>query len=671
MTAPGRRLRSLLALLPLGLAAQTPAGPPSTAAAGPAGEVFVLGTLEIVDRREATADPRAASITAGQFRDFDRRDLAAALPLLPGVTLINVGERNEALVSVRGFDSRQVPLFLDGVPVYVPYDGNVDLRRFSTGDASQVTVAKGFSSVLYGPNALGGAINVVSRRPQAPLEGALSAFAGGGGLQGFDARLGGVRGAWYAQAYAGYEERNTFRLPSDFRPVTTENGGDRENAFRRDTKASFKLGYAPRPGDEYAIGASSQKGEKGNPPYAGTDSRQRARFWRWPQWDKTSVYYVSTTQFAGGYVKPRLYYDTFENTLDAFDNASYTTQNLGSSFRSIYDDYTWGASVEGGLAPLGRHTLKGAVHFKRDIHREHNVGQAVQTMRDETASLAIEDTWRVRETLAVVGGVSFERRRSREAQNRSGTGFVNFPGNDNSNTNPQAGVFFTPRPGHTWHATVARKTRFPTLKDRYSYRMGQALPNPDLRPERALHYEVGYDGALPYGLRLQASAFLGQLREAIVQVDNVARTPAGAPLFQLQNFGRVENSGLEIGLSQTPIKWLAWSASYTRLVRENKTSPAIRLTDTPRDRALGSLTLRPLRWLSVQPSVEYATDRYSTSYGVVAPLYGVAHLNVHASLPHGVGLHAGVGNLFDRNHSLREGYPEPGREFTARLEWRF
>lgn len=633
--------------------------------------IFTLGAIEVSGPRAAPADLLPARLTADALADLDRRDLATALPLLAGVTLINGGDRNEALVSVRGFDSRQVPLWVDGVPVYVPYDGNVDLRRFSTGDLALISVAKGFSSVLYGPNALGGAINAVSRRPQSPLEGTLSAFAGSGALRGFNARVGALRGAWYAQAYASYEQRDSFRVSDDFRPIATENGGDRENSFRRDEKASFKLGYTPNPTDEYAVGVSTQRGEKGNPPYAGADPRQRARFWRWPQWDKTSVYYVSTTQLAGGYVKPRLYYDTFENTLDAFDNATYRTQLLASSFRSIYDDYSWGASVESGLAPLGRHTLKSALHLKRDVHREHNVGQAVQTMRDETASLGLEHTWRPDDRLSLVGGVSFERRKNQHAQNRSGTGFVYFSANKNSSANPQLGVFYTPAPAATWHATIARKTRFPTLKDRYSYRLGQALPNPDLRPERALHYEVGYEGALAAGFRLRATAFLSQLNDAIIQVDNVARTAAGVALFQLQNFGRVENRGVELGLDQSPVKWLRWSASYTRLQRENNTALAIRLTDTPQHRVLATAEIKAGAGLSFHPSLEYATDRYSTSYGIVAPGYAVTNLHSRIRLPQGLTLSVGVTNLLDRNYALREGYPEAGREFTTRLDWKF
>lgn len=81
-------------------------------------------------------------------------DVSRALNLLPGVTLTTSGPRNESMVSIRGFDLRQVPVYMDGIPVYVQYDGYVHLARFTTFDLSAVDISKGFSSVLYGPNSL-------------------------------------------------------------------------------------------------------------------------------------------------------------------------------------------------------------------------------------------------------------------------------------------------------------------------------------------------------------------------------------------------------------------------------------------------------------------------------------------------------------------------------------
>src|SRR6185295_9268465 len=107
-----------------------------------------------------------AQTLAAKHRD----DLAEALDLIPGVSVQNLGQRRERLVTVRGFSSRQVPLFIDGIPVYVPYDGNVDLARFGVDYVSKIVVSKGLTSLLYGPNILGGAVNVVSRKPTQPFE---------------------------------------------------------------------------------------------------------------------------------------------------------------------------------------------------------------------------------------------------------------------------------------------------------------------------------------------------------------------------------------------------------------------------------------------------------------------------------------------------------------------
>lgn len=72
---------------------------------------------------------------------------------------------------IRSFKSTQIPVYTDGIPVYVPYDGNMDLGRFLTSDLSQISISKGVSSVLYGPNALGGAVNLVSIKLTKEFEG--------------------------------------------------------------------------------------------------------------------------------------------------------------------------------------------------------------------------------------------------------------------------------------------------------------------------------------------------------------------------------------------------------------------------------------------------------------------------------------------------------------------
>ncbi len=134
--------------------------------------VFYLGRVDVaVTARTERDSPAVTSLDAEQLRALDAKTVTQALSAAPGVTMQRMGARNEGMVYVRGFDLRQVPLFIDGVPVYVPYDGYVDLDRFVTDDLSEVRVTKGLTSVLIGPNALGGAINLVTKRPDRPSTG--------------------------------------------------------------------------------------------------------------------------------------------------------------------------------------------------------------------------------------------------------------------------------------------------------------------------------------------------------------------------------------------------------------------------------------------------------------------------------------------------------------------
>ena len=141
-------------LLPLTAAAADVASPPP---------VFTLGTIDVHAERGTSPAVAERSLDAERIQQLDRNTVGDAVSVLPGVSLAR-NSRNEDMVYLRGFDARQVPVFLDGIPLYVPYDGYVDFGRFTTFDLAEIQVASGSASLLYGPNILGGAINLISRR---------------------------------------------------------------------------------------------------------------------------------------------------------------------------------------------------------------------------------------------------------------------------------------------------------------------------------------------------------------------------------------------------------------------------------------------------------------------------------------------------------------------------
>ena len=173
--------------------------------------VFQLGEVLV----SGTSIDTVNLLSAKEIEKYNRTDLSNALNVLPGITLANVGPRNESVVYIRGFDLRQVPVFVDGVPVYVPYDGYVDMGRFTTVDLSQINVSKGFASILYGANTMGGAVNLVSRKPVRNFEinGRVGTFSGEG-LR-WNVHAGSNLGKYYFQVGASQLKQEYYPLSGD------------------------------------------------------------------------------------------------------------------------------------------------------------------------------------------------------------------------------------------------------------------------------------------------------------------------------------------------------------------------------------------------------------------------------------------------------------------------
>lgn len=628
---------------------------------------FQLGEVRVPGIQ--MGDSIASRLSYETIEKFNRNDLSNALNILPGVSIANVGPRNESVVYVRGFDLRQVPVYMDGVPVYVPYDGYVDMGRFTTFDLASVNVSKGFTSILYGANTMGGAINLVSRKPVSKLEinGRAGVFSGDGYR--WNVNAGSRLGQFFYQVGASQLKQNTYPLSGDFKPRKYQQTDDRANAYRDDLKFSVKAGYTPNATDEYVIGYVNQHGEKGTPPYVGDDSRITTRFWKWPKWNKQSLYFISNTAVGEkNKVKTRLYYDTFVNSLFSYDDTTYTAQTKGYAFQSYYDDYTLGGNAEFESRAWANNVFKFNVQYKRDVHREHDLDEPVQSYTDNTLSIGIENTYQIIPSLSVVPGISFNARNAGEAQEYNATTreLTDFTDSKNNAVNAQIGLFWDINAHHAVRGSVARKTRFATIKDRYSYRMGQAIPNPDLHAEVALNYDLSYSGKVGEKLALQASLFQSNIDDIIQQVDHVQPNK-----FQLQNAGKARFYGAEAGFDYQIINGLKLGSNYSFIKRKNKTNPAILFTNVPEHKLITYADFSFLKVLNVLASLEHNGSRNSTSYGTKAGAYTLVNAKASLKLYKFISVEGGINNIFDRNYSLVEGFPEAGRNFFVNLVFNY
>lgn len=651
-----------------------------------------FGLGQIVVRAETSRETVIGSETIGQeaIEAFNRNTLDDAANLLPGVSASNSGgSRNERLLFVRGFDRFQVPLSIDGIRVYLPADNRLDYGRFLTPDVAEIQVAKGYASVLDGPGAMGGAVNLVTRKPTKEIEGEargvleLDRNLDYAGYTAF-ALLGTRQDKWYAQASYARNEQDHWDLPGDFVPTASEDGGERDLSQTEDWRVNLKAGFTPNATDEYSLSYTRQEGSK-NAPLSTTDPVAIQRNWAWPWWNLESIYFLSTTAITGDVtVKARAYRNAFDNLLSAFDDATQTSQTRPRAFNSYYEDEAWGGSlqVDGQLGEGYR--VSTALHYRSDEHVEFQQSfpagttEPPQTNKEDTWSLALEFAGDLTPTLNLTAGMSYDWRdlkRAEEYGTVPGGGttpvLFSYPIRDADMYGLQGRLEWQASEAAALYASISSRARFPTIFERFSSRFGGAVSNPDLDAERAVNYEIG--GATDFGaIHAEGALFYSDISNAIVAFPFVYQ---GQAVTQSRNLGHGEYYGFELSLDARLGEALTAGANYTLTERDltDPSNAAFEPTGVPKHKALIYAEWTPLAGLHVMPSLEIASDRWTTNSAGTSYFetgaYTLANLRIDYDVTDRITFGAGVRNAFDDLYFLADGFPEPGRRFflTARL----
>ncbi|MGC8865523.1 MAG: TonB-dependent receptor plug domain-containing protein [Bacteroidales bacterium] len=621
---------------------------------------YNLGEVEI------TARSGKHEINLSKPQQVPWQKVNQTLHSLPFIVNTFSGARNEAGLNLRGNDIRSVPVFIDGIPVYIPYDGNFDLARLNLADLSKIDVSAGNASLLYGPNTQGGAINLVSYKPVKETEALVKSSLMSGEGYSLSARIGHKAEKYWVSGHIINTHRDYFPLSHHFDTTGTgEKDFHRSNSFMQDFRTGLRIGFTPRTTDEYSLSYSYQHSSKGNPVYLGKDPKIPVRYWQWPKWDKQNLYFLSGTQLPGKvFLKTRLYYDKFDNQLNSYDDDTYSSQSAKYAFTSYYNDDTYGGSAEANWSINPANHLRMAVLFKRDNHRENNEGEPVRHASDNIYSIALEDEYWLGRRASIIPSLSYNRMESVKAEDyNSKTGLISvFPQNNHEAFNGQLIFNYRLLSFCDVRLSAAHKTRFPTMKDRYSYRLGKAKPNPFLDPEQSQHYEMHTDMQILKKLSLSGSVFHARRSKTIQIVDNVE-----PGISQVQNTGVSHILGVDLMLDYQPLEDLQLSAGYSWLHQKNLSHPELKFVNAPKHKVFAELKLKPFQESLWVLNSEYNSESNSTSYGSTSPGFLILNTWLSFSISRHFTLQGGINNLLDKSYFRTEGYPEEGRNFFISL----
>jgi iron complex outermembrane receptor protein len=681
------------------------AGVAGTAAAAPAADANNLSDLEQVTVYAPFSNVSTGgsglslggtTVTQSDMQQFNRDTLDRAFVLASGTSVSMVGARNETDIWIRGFDRWRVPLYQDGIPFYLPYDDRIDFSRFSTVDLASIQISKGFASVIDGPGAMGGSVNLVSRVVQKEFEGEAryqdNLDSHGSQAESIaDVFLGTRQANWFIQGAGSFDRQSHFRLSDDFDGGTLQPPGNRDNSFHQDYKINLKAGFEPSAGNDYSVNYIDQHGRKDNTlPDSVIPSTllNSVKYWTWPAWNKKSLYWLSQNSVddSGSYVKVRVYYDRFFNQLDSYDNIAYDTQNTPKAFNSTYYDKAAGGSVELDKNLFdGADTVRVSGHYRWDQHNEtestRNIPfgifyqQPWETAEESTYSIALENIYRPTRDWQIIAGTSYDARHligdseflASGNKPPFGSSFA-YPVADKHALNGEIAAIYSYSESGSVHLSYADRQRFPTLFEMYSTRFGTFVNNPDLQPERSHYSQIGVDDTL-FGTKVVVNAFYAKITNAIT---SVALTPT---VSESENVGAARHSGFEIELSRPLLSTLDGGVNFSDLTRVELSGGAVQ-TDTPGQKLFAYLDWRPLPRLEVVPDVDVESKRWlQNAVNNLVYYRGGSFTLVGLKAAYTpidpVKVEVGVTNLMDRNYVIEDGYNGPGREYFLNVRVNF
>jgi vitamin B12 transporter len=594
-----------------------------------------LQPMVVSATRVPTPESEVASsvtvINAEQIAAMQATTLPDVLKFVPGLNLVQSGgQGGQTSIFMRGTNSNHVKVIVDGIDVTDPSTptATFNFGQFTVQDIERIEILRGPQSGLYGSDAIGGVINIITRNGSGPPR--LTAAIEGGSFQTFN-QAAGVSGSQDSLSYSATVEHvhagSTPVTPLDLLPA----GEGRRNDYDDNLTASTKLGYA--------ISSNMDVGVVGR-------------------------YTDSHLHFTSDAFDPV----TFASFPDANQSESDTTGLYGRVFGHL-------ALMDGRLdQTLGvAYTHERSFSKSPDFDDELDIGKRLKVDYQGSAKLLDSEA----DSQTLVFGAEHARDQVSEPIDAGlsiDSGYLELQSqfarqlftaiNVRYDGNSQFGHDWTYRFAPTYviaptgtqiRASIGTGFKAPTLAELYENFPPFFFGNPDLKPEKSVGWDAGVEQSL-----LQDAVHVGATWFHIRLHDLIDTDVTGSTYA---NVDRATTRGVESFISYKP-----WSALSLRLdyTFTEATDDVLRqeLLRRPKHKATFNADWQASNALSVDLNLMYLGSWIDASRDfsvprLAAPGYFTANVAGNYKLTQNFEIYVRVGNLLDRHYENPVGFQQP------------
>ncbi len=506
-------------------------------------EIVITGTR--TEKPALEVPVRTEVVTRKEIEKTHARDVKEALEDVPGL-MLKPNQKSGFVVWLQGMDANRVLVLIDGEPVSPSTGSAVDLTQIGSMDIECIEIVKGATSALYGSNAMGGVVNIITRKPSKSLSYQLSMDGGSYGNKNLSgdasdinsrrlaANLAIKRSIGYLQFNVDLRDKNGYTLDQNsFR--SEGEAGSKENV-------SFRAAWTPDNKTEVYIAP---------------------RYYR----EAISNNILSDFTPGVGYIKKKKNEEAsrFSTTLGAerlFDNGG---RLRGWLFRENWKDVTQQDVISTPQVDQQRNAKIDLYRAELQWDKPWGKNQILTSgllFREETLDQYVGTPSQPRRS-----EVDGERKKTVEAylQNDifSGDQWEFVPGVRIQNDNrfgfyaaPKINVMYTPDwiPGVTTNLRIGigRGYRSPDLKEQYFVfdhsQLGyMVLGSVDLEPESSDSYQLGIEFARQGGFRTDITLFRNNIKNLIdTRINPEKSNQTGLNIFEYDNFSRAMTQGVEL-----------------------------------------------------------------------------------------------------------------------------